>query len=71
MGGPYTITITKPGEGTKTEEGVYLNLNQVNTVNANLGGDLAATNLDAVRTLSPLPAAWTCSAPTRWAPAPT
>ena len=34
VGGPYTITITKPGEGTKTEEGVYLNLNQVNTVNA-------------------------------------
>ena len=34
VGGPYTITVTKPGEGTKTEEGVYLNLNQVNTVNA-------------------------------------
>lgn len=41
VGGPYTITITKPGEGTKTEEGVYLNLNQVNTVNASLTGDVA------------------------------
>ncbi len=52
VGGPYTITITKSGEGTKTEEGVYLNLNQVNTVNANLGGDLAATNLDAVNVVA-------------------
>ena len=41
VGGPYTITITKSGEGTKTEEGVYLNLNQVNTVNAALAGDVA------------------------------
>ncbi|MCL7714199.1 TonB-dependent receptor [Stenotrophomonas mori] len=40
VGGPYSITITKPGEGTKTEEGVYLNLNQVNTVNAALAGDV-------------------------------
>ena len=52
VGGPYTITITKPGEGTKTEEGVYLNLNQVNTVNASLGGDLAATNTDAVNVVA-------------------
>lgn len=52
VGGPYTITITKSGEGTKTEEGVFLNLNQVNTVNANLGGDLAATNLDAVNVVA-------------------
>ncbi|WP_282267776.1 TonB-dependent receptor [Stenotrophomonas sp. PS02298] len=40
VGGPYTITITKPGEGTKTEEGVYLNLNQVGAINAQLGGDV-------------------------------
>ncbi|MCO7399872.1 TonB-dependent receptor [Stenotrophomonas maltophilia] len=52
VGGPYTITITKPGEGTKTEEGVYLNLNQVNTINANLTGDVAATNLDAVQVVA-------------------
>ncbi|WP_449467206.1 TonB-dependent receptor [Stenotrophomonas humi] len=52
VGGPYSITITKPGEGTKTEEGVYLNLNQVNTVNAALAGDVAATNLEAVQVLA-------------------
>ena len=46
VGGPYTITITKAGEGTKTEDNVYLNLNQVNTINAALGGDV--TNLDRV-----------------------
>jgi len=46
VGGPYTITVTKPGEGTKTEDGVYLTLNQVNTVNAQLTGDL--TTLDTV-----------------------
>jgi hypothetical protein len=46
VGGPYTINITKPGEGTKTEEGVYLTLNQVNTVDAALGGDV--TSMGAV-----------------------
>jgi hypothetical protein len=40
VGGPYTITITKPGEGTKTEDGVYLNLNQTGTINAILTGDV-------------------------------
>ncbi|MEQ4575035.1 MAG: TonB-dependent receptor, partial [Gammaproteobacteria bacterium] len=40
VGGPYTITITKPGEGTKTEDGVYLALNQISTVNAQLTGDV-------------------------------
>ncbi len=49
VGGPYTITINKPGEGTRTEEGVYLGVNQIGTVNAALTGDLAATNLDAVQ----------------------
>lgn len=52
VGGPYTITITKSGEGTKTEEGVFLNLNQVNTVNANLTGDVAATTLEAVQVMA-------------------
>ncbi|MCD9045887.1 TonB-dependent receptor [Luteimonas sp. MHLX1A] len=41
VGGPYTITINKAGEGTKTEDNVYLNLNQVNQVNAQLSGDVA------------------------------
>ncbi len=52
VGGPYTITITKSGEGTKTEDGVYLNLNQVNTVNAALAGDVAATNLETVQVMA-------------------
>ncbi len=50
VGGPYTITITKPGEGTKTEDGVYLNLNQVNTVNAALAGDV--TTLQSVQVMA-------------------
>ena len=50
VGGPYSITITKPGEGTKTEDGVYLGVNQTGTINATLAGDLAAaTNLDTVQ----------------------
>ena len=52
VGGPYTITINKPGEGTKTEEGVYLGVNQTGTVNAALTGDVAATNLDAVQVVA-------------------
>jgi len=49
VGGPYTITINKPGAGTKTEDGVYLGVSQSATVNATLTGDLAATNLEAVQ----------------------
>jgi hypothetical protein len=41
VGGPYQITVTKPGAGTKTEDNVFLALNQVNTVNANLASDVA------------------------------
>ncbi|WP_249405565.1 TonB-dependent receptor [Stenotrophomonas sp. CFBP 13718] len=52
VGGPYTISITKPGEGTKTEDGVYLGVNQTGTINATLAGDLAATNLDAVQVMA-------------------
>ena len=46
VGGPYTIVINKAGEGSKTEDGVYLELNQVSTVNASLGADV--TNLSSV-----------------------
>ncbi|MFC3550110.1 carboxypeptidase regulatory-like domain-containing protein [Lysobacter cavernae] len=46
VGGPYSVTITKAGTGTKTEEGVYLDLNKSNTVNAALAGDV--TTLDSV-----------------------
>lgn len=52
VGGPYTITINKSGEGTKTEENVFLSLSQTNTVNGALGGDLAATNLAAVQVMA-------------------
>jgi outer membrane receptor for ferrienterochelin and colicin len=52
VGGPYTISITKAGEGTKTEDGVYLGVNQTGTINAQLSGDLAATNLDAVQVVA-------------------
>ncbi|QBG99519.1 TonB-dependent receptor [Xanthomonas oryzae] len=41
VGGPYTITITASGAGNTTREGVYLNLDKVNQVDAALGGDLA------------------------------
>lgn len=47
VGGPYQITVTKSGEGTKTEDNVFLTLNQVNTVNAALTGD-ATTTLETV-----------------------
>ncbi|MDH7454163.1 TonB-dependent receptor [Luteimonas composti] len=40
VGGPYEITITKSGQGTKTEDNVFLALNQVNNVNAALTGDV-------------------------------
>jgi len=47
VGGPYTITITKEGEGTRTQENVYLGLDQVATVNAQLNSE-GATTLGAV-----------------------
>ena len=40
VGGPYEITITKAGAGTKTEDNVFLGLNSANTVNAQLTGDV-------------------------------
>ncbi|MDY1034972.1 TonB-dependent receptor [Stenotrophomonas sp. CFBP8980] len=52
VGGPYTITITKSGEGTKTEQNVFLSLSQTNTVNGSLGGDLTATTLEAVQVMA-------------------
>src|SRR3546814_1343250 len=36
VGGPYTVIVTKAGTGTDTEEGIYLELNSVNAVNAQL-----------------------------------
>ncbi|MDG6347418.1 TonB-dependent receptor [Luteimonas sp. 8-5] len=43
VGGPYTITVTKAGTGTDTEENVYLSLNQVAQINAQLGEADATT----------------------------
>lgn len=37
VGGPYTIVINKAGESKKAEENLFLELNQVSTVNATLG----------------------------------
>lgn len=50
VGGPYSVTITKPGEGTRTEDGVFLSLNQVGTVNAALTGDIKS--LDGVTVMA-------------------
>ncbi|QIL20164.1 TonB-dependent receptor [Thermomonas sp. HDW16] len=43
VGGPYTITVNKAGVGTDTEENVYLELNKVSTVDANLASGGATT----------------------------
>ena len=40
VGGPYTITINKAGEGTTTRSNVYLQLNQVADIDASLAGDV-------------------------------
>src|SRR3546814_15992004 len=40
------ISVTKAGTGTDTEEGIYLDLNKISSVNAQLGGD--ATTLETV-----------------------
>ena len=47
VGGPYTIVVNKAGESKKIEDGVYLELNQVSTVNATLGvvADLATVQV--------------------------
>lgn len=50
VGGPYSITITKSGEGTKTEDGIYLGVNQTASVNAALTGDL--TTLETVNAVA-------------------
>ena len=48
VGGPYTISVTKAGAGVDTEENVYLNLNQVSTVNATLNNDVTTVETIAV-----------------------
>src|SRR3546814_2966754 len=49
VGGPYSVTVTKAGAGTDTEEGIYLELNSVNAVNAQLdSGDATTPDMVAV-----------------------
>ena len=50
VGGPYSITVTKAGAGTDTEENVYLDLNKVNTVDAALQNDV--TTLGTVQAVA-------------------
>ena len=50
VGGPYTITATKAGSGTDTESNVFLSLNQVNTVDAQLNADV--TTLQSVQVVA-------------------
>lgn len=54
VGGPYTIVVTKAGEGNDTENNVFLPLNQVATVNAELaGGGSALDTVTVVGTSGP------------------
>lgn len=41
VGGPYTITVIKAGAGTSSREGVFLGLDQVSQVDAQLQNDVA------------------------------
>ena len=41
VGGPYTIIVNKAGAGSDSEENIYLALNQVSTVDAQLNNDVA------------------------------
>lgn len=50
VGGPYTITINKAGEGSTSQDGVYLNLDKVNQVDASLNADV--TTLQAVEAVA-------------------
>ena len=47
VGGPYTVTINKAGAGTRSQDDIYLPLNQVATVNAQLNNDV--TTLGSVK----------------------
>ena len=46
VGGPYTVTVSKNGVGTDTEQNIYLDLNKISTVDAALGD---AGQLDTVQ----------------------
>lgn len=50
VGGPYTITVNKAGEGSSSQEGVFLNLDQVSQVNVALRDDV--TTLGTVQAIA-------------------
>ena len=50
VGGPYSITVTKAGAGSDTEENVYLSLNQISTVDAQLNNDV--TTVEAIQAVA-------------------
>ena len=50
VGGPYTVNINKAGAGSDTEENVFLNLNQVSTVDAQLNNSV--TTLGTVQAVA-------------------
>lgn len=50
VGGPYTITMNKAGEGSKTENNVYLALNQTSTVDGALTSGGAIDTVTVVGT---------------------
>jgi hypothetical protein len=54
VGGPYTITVTKPGEGASSRDNVFLGLDQVSQVDVALVDDVATLDR-VVATASRLP----------------
>ena len=50
VGGPYTIVINKAGAGSDSEENVYLSLNQISTINAQLNNSV--TTLGSVQAVA-------------------
>ena len=50
VGGPYTIVINKAGAGSDSEENVYLSLNQIATINAQLNNSV--TTLGTVQAVA-------------------
>jgi outer membrane receptor for ferrienterochelin and colicin len=50
VGGPYNITVSKAGAGSNTQEGVFLNLDKVNQVDAALNNEV--TTLEAVQAVA-------------------
>ncbi|GAB2621581.1 TonB-dependent receptor [Novilysobacter erysipheiresistens] len=50
VGGPYTVTVNKAGAGSESQDGVYLNLDEVNQVNIAL--DNSVTTLESVQAIA-------------------